>query len=208
MLSTLLPLLLALRLTKAYDATLSFATNPTVENRTIDEIYQAALAEGGQVTLWHGGDEKNQQDALKTAFEARFPGVSLNVTVDLSKYHDVNLDQQLANNNVYVDSIILQTLHDFPRWKRAGALLPYAPNNFERIYPAFRDSESAYYGYTVFFWSTIWNTEKLQSGGPTSWDDFLEPQLKNKLVLTYPNDDDAVLYAFYLMYALPAIASF
>ena len=71
-----------------------YASNSTYEQetRSIDEIYQAALAEGGVVTLWHGGDEKNRQDVLKQAFEARFPNITLNVTVDLSKYHDGNLD--------------------------------------------------------------------------------------------------------------------
>lgn len=83
-----------------------------VETRSLDQIYQAALQEGGAVTVWHGGDESNQQDSLKSAFEARFPGMTMNVTVDLSKYHDGNIDQQLATGNVYVDSVILQTLHD------------------------------------------------------------------------------------------------
>ena len=119
-------------LVSAYDVQLGFNTPPAVvENRTIDEIYQAALNEGGSVTLWHGGDEKNQQDTLKRLFETRFPGMTLNVTVDLSKYHDVNLDRQLATNNVYVDSVLLQTLHDYPRWKAEGALLKYQPLGFE-----------------------------------------------------------------------------
>jgi ABC-type glycerol-3-phosphate transport system substrate-binding protein len=121
----------ATSLVSAYNPQLGFNTPVEVENRTIDEIYQAALAEGGTVTVWHGGDESNQQNSLKTAFEARFPGMTLNITVDLSKYHDVNLNQQLATNSVYVDSIILQTLNDFPRWKEEGALLSYKPLGYE-----------------------------------------------------------------------------
>ena len=104
------------------------------ETRSLDEIYEAAVAEGGVVTLWHGGDEKTQQNFLKKAFETRFPKMTLNVTVDLSKYHDGNLDLQLAAKNVYVDSIILQTLHDYPRWKKEGVLLNYAPVNFDKVY--------------------------------------------------------------------------
>lgn len=82
-----------------------FAADVEVETRSLDEIHQEALKEGGTLTLWHGGyvslesriktvltpcfrDEKNQQDGLKQQFEARFPGMTLNVTVDLSKYHD------------------------------------------------------------------------------------------------------------------------
>jgi maltose-binding protein MalE len=122
------------------------------ETRSLDEIYQAALAEGGVVTLWHGGDEKTQQNSLKTAFEARFPKMTLNVTVDLSKYHDSNLDLQLANNNVYVDSIILQTLHDYPRWKKEGALLNYAPLNFDKVSSVFKDEDAAYSGLFIIAW--------------------------------------------------------
>jgi len=136
----------------SWAASLPNATDFERETRSLDEIYQAALAEGGVVTLWHGGDEKTQQNSLKSAFEARFPNMTLNVTVDLSKYHDVNLDAQLAADNVYVDSIILQTLHDYPRWKKQGALMNYAPLNFDKIYPVFKDAEAAYSGLLIFDW--------------------------------------------------------
>ncbi|KAM5349883.1 hypothetical protein ACJ41O_006388 [Fusarium nematophilum] len=185
-----------------YDQVLGFNSRVERENRTLDEIYKAALAEGDVVTVWHGGDEKNQQDSLKEAFEKRFPGITLNVTVDLSKYHDVRLDQQLAAGGkaVYVDSVILQTLHDYPRWNQEGVLLNYAPNGFDAVEHAFKDETAAWYGVYVFFWSNGWNTEKLRGiKPPTEYEDWLRPEFKNKLVLTYPNDDDAVLYAFYLI---------
>jgi len=35
---------------------------------------------------------------------------------------------------------------------------------------------------------------------PTAYKDFIKPEFKDKIVLTYPNDDDAVLYQFELMY--------
>lgn len=184
----------------AYDRALGFNAAPEVEKRPIDTIYKAALKEGGVVTVWHGGDETTQQDALKQAFEDAFPGMQMNLTVDLSKYHDGKIDEQLAKKNVYVDSVIIQTLHDFPRWAEEGALLNYAPLGFDQIHPAFKDSESAsWYGLTMWAWSFIWNTKKLPGTEIKEFADFLKPDFKNKLVLTYPNDDDAVLYAFDLM---------
>ncbi|GAP92155.1 putative ABC transporter [Rosellinia necatrix] len=182
----------------AYDATLGFNGAPEVETRTLDEIYKAAVAEGGVVTVWHGGDEPDQQDGLKQAFEARFPDMTLNVTVDVSKYHDGNVDRQLATGGVYVDSVILQTLHDYPRWDNEGALLHYKPLGFDALQPSFRDPRGAWYGVTIIGWSFIWNTDKV-SEGPQEFEDFLKPEFKDKLVLTYPNDDDAVLYAFDLI---------
>lgn len=176
------------------------ASNCTVEQetRSIDEIYKAALAEGGVVTLWAGGDEKNQQDFLKQGFEARFPNITLNVTVDVSKYHDGKIDQQLAAKNVYVDSVILQTLHDFPRWKKQGALLNYAPTQFDQIYPVFKDADAAYVGLFILGWGIHTDTTKTTLVA-TSYNDFTKPEFKDKIALTYPNDDDAVLYQFDLL---------
>lgn len=36
-----------------------------VETRTLEQIYAAAIAEGGQLNIRFGGDEKNQQDGSK-----------------------------------------------------------------------------------------------------------------------------------------------
>lgn len=182
----------------AYDTTFGFNRPTEIENRTIDEIYQAAMKEGGVVTCWHGGDETNQQNALKEAFENTFPGMTLNVTVDVSKFHDGNIDRQLATNGLYVDSVILQTLHDYPRWDQEGALLRYQPLDFYKIDPSFRDVRGAWHGVSIFSWTFVWNTDKVEQG-PQEFEDFLKPEFKDKLVLTYPNDDDAVLYAFDLM---------
>ncbi|KAG5660882.1 hypothetical protein KAF25_002525 [Fusarium avenaceum] len=184
----------------AYDTLLDFHSAPEVETRSINEIYKAALKEGGVVTSWFGGDEKNQQDAVKKAFEAAFPGITLNLTVDLSKYHDGKIDEQLAGNNVYVDTVALQTTHDFPRWKEEGALLHYAPLGFDKIYPDFRDIDAAFYGYLGIAWQIIWNKDKLKGKkAPTEFPDFLAPEYKGKLALTYPNDDDAILFQFDLI---------
>ncbi|KAI3326058.1 ABC transporter [Xylariaceae sp. AK1471] len=182
----------------AYDTTFGYNGAPSVENRTIDEIYAAAVAEGGIVTAWHGGDETYQQDSLKQAFEAKFPNMTLNITVDVSKYHDGNIDRQLTTGGVYVDSVILQTLHDYPRWDQEGALLHYIPLNYYDVYPSFRDLRGAWHGVEIFAWSFVWNKNKI-SEGPKEFEDFLKPEFKDKLVLTYPNDDDAVLYAFDLI---------
>ncbi|KAI6756961.1 hypothetical protein HG530_011559 [Fusarium avenaceum] len=184
----------------AYDTLLGFHSTPEVETRSINDIYKAALKEGGVVTSWFGGDEKTQQDAVKKAFEAAFPGMKLNLTVDLSKYHDGKIDEMLAGKNVYVDTVALQTVHDFPRWKEEGALLHYAPLGFDKIYPDFRDIDAAFYGYVGLAWQIIWNKDKLKGKkAPAEFPDLLAPEYKGKLALTYPNDDDAILFQFDLI---------
>ncbi|KAI3398366.1 hypothetical protein diail_9458 [Diaporthe ilicicola] len=152
-----------------------------VEDRTLDKIHKAALAEGEQL----------RETICRT----------LNLTVDLSKYHDTRVNEQTAANSVYVDSIIIQTLHNFPRWASEDALLEYAPLGFDRIHPEFESNDTATYcGLLILAWAGMWNSQQLASvEASVEWKDWPRPEFKDKLVLTYHNDDDAVLFAFTLM---------
>ena len=93
-----------------------------IESRSLDQIHKEALKEGGALVIYAGGDTPNQLDGIKTAFEKRFPGMTLEVVVDYSKVHNARLDQQFADGKVVADVVQLQTLQDFPRWRREGRL--------------------------------------------------------------------------------------
>ncbi|MFC4455183.1 ABC transporter substrate-binding protein [Deinococcus sonorensis] len=165
---------------------------------TLPELYQAALKEGGTLQVLAGGDELNQQDGTVQAFKAAFPGVNVNIRVDLSKYHEGRIDQQLASKNVYTDVAMLQTLHDFDRWKAEGALQPYKPVGWNHVAPKFKDADGAYTGMLIFSFSNVSNSAATPGNqAPLDAIDYLDPKWKGKIVLVYPNDDDAVLYQFY-----------
>lgn len=123
-----------------------------METRSLDEAYQAALAEGGVVT----------------AFETRFPGMTLNVTVDLSKYHETSCDALLASKAPnYVDAIYLQAVHDFPRWAREGRPLSYAPAGLNKLHDAAKDVEgAAWYGLFLYHWALVWNGTPTNGASP------------------------------------------
>lgn len=113
------------------------------EKRGMDELYRAALKEGGRLVVYAGGDTPEQQNGIKAAFEKRFPGITLDTVVDYSKVHDARIDQQLADKNVAADVVQLQTLQDYPRWKAEGVLLPYKPIGWDKIYKDFKDPDGA-----------------------------------------------------------------
>lgn len=178
---------------------LSFSTLAATpqENRSLNDIYKSALKEGGVVTLYAGGDTPGQQDGMKKAFEQRFPGMTLNVIVDYSKYHDARIDNQLTTNTLIPDVVQLQTLQDFPRWKEEGVLMNYKPSAWNKIWPEFRDKDGAWTGIFVDAFSNVINSHFLQEKEwPREASDYLRPDLKGKIVVTYPNDDDAVLFWF------------
>ena len=169
------------------------------EARTLDQLYQAALKEGGKLRIYAGGDTATQQDGTKAAFKAQFPDIDLTMIVDYSKFHDARVDTQLATGTLVPDVVQLQTLQDFPRWKAEGALLPYKPAGFSRIHPAFKDPDGAWTGIFVDAFSTIYNVEQAGATPPMTARDLLDPRWKGRIVSTFPNDDDAVLYLYKLI---------
>ncbi|MFJ9742033.1 ABC transporter substrate-binding protein [Streptomyces sp. NPDC101166] len=170
------------------------------ENKSLDQLYREAKAEGGTLTVYAGGDTATQQDGNKATFEKAFPGITLNIVVDYSKLHDARIDNQLTTGTLVPDVVQLQTLQDFPRWKHDGVLLPYRPAGFSRVHPAFKDPDGAWTGIFVDAFSTIYNIDKVGAKQvPTTARDLLDRRLKGKIVSTFPNDDDAVLYLYKLI---------
>jgi ABC-type Fe3+ transport system substrate-binding protein len=163
-------------------------------------LYARAKAEGGTLTAYMGGDAPAQWDALQKAFTQQFPGIKLNIVVDLSKYHDARIDNQLANGALVPDVAILQTLQDFDRWKKEGVLLRYAPVGADKIFPNAKDAAGYWTG--VFyggFGAMISKSELHGTASSFKATDLLNPQFKDKLIFTWPNDDDAVLFGFKLL---------
>ena len=121
--------------------------------------------------------------------------------MDYSKNHGPRIDVQLANSHLVPDLVMLQTLQDFPRWKKQGVLLQYKPRSWDAIYPEFKDPEGYYTGAFVIAFSNCVNRYLLPdpSSWPTEAADYLRPDLKGKITLTYPNDDDAVLFLYKLI---------
>jgi ABC-type Fe3+ transport system substrate-binding protein len=170
---------------------------PAPESRSFDELHKEALAQGGKLVVYAGGDLPNGLAANEQAFKARFPGMDIRILVDFSKYHDARIDYQLARGRPECDVAHLQTLHDFDRWKAEGRLLAYKPIGWDQVYADFRDPDGAYVAVNVFCFSNIFNTKQVQEAeAPREALDYLKPQWKGRLVLTYPHDDDAVLYQF------------
>jgi ABC-type glycerol-3-phosphate transport system substrate-binding protein len=114
---------------------------------SMDELYQAARSEGTVVI--YGGGPATWYDPWVKKFEARFPGVKVAVKAGSSKIHADDIDAQIRAGKLQVDTAILQTVQDYERWKRAGVLLAFKPDGFEKIADEWKDKDGVYVGVTV-----------------------------------------------------------
>lgn len=173
------------------------ASTTEVESRTLEEMHQAALAEGGQLTVYGGGDLPNGAAGLEQAFMHRFPGMKIRILVDRSKFQGVRIDNQLARKELQPDVVHILAYQYYFRWRDQGHLLPYKPLDWNQVNPEYRDSEAFWTPTAIYAFSTYVNTSLIPvDQAPRDWIDFLDPSLKGKIALTYPNDDDSVLYQF------------
>ncbi|MGW1072077.1 ABC transporter substrate-binding protein [Streptomyces sp. NPDC002537] len=181
--------------TAAVAPTAHRASTGASEDEQLQKLYKDAVAEGGRLVVYAGGDKPGQADYLKNAFVKQFPKMKVDTVVDFSKNHDARLDNQIAEHKVVADVVHLQTLDDFPRWKKEGALEQYKPVGWNKVYDRIKDKDGYYTGLFFFAFADVTATT-LGDNAPVEAEDFLKPEFRNKLVFTYPNDDDAVLYYF------------
>lgn len=162
------------------------------EGRSLAELYAAAQAEGGTLTVYAGGDFAAQQDGTAKAFRAAFPKIDFQVVVDYSKYHNVRIDRQLRDGALVPDVTHLQTTFDFDRWKAQGVLMPYRPAGFAQVYEGFKDPDAHFVAIGTFAFSYMHAT----GGGPATPKDLVDPQWRGRIASAYPQDDDATLFLF------------
>ena len=168
----------------------------TATAQSIDQLYQAAQNEGA-LSL-NGGGPASLYEPWVREFEQRFPGIKVKLAADFSNVLAPIIDKEMAEKRLSVDLTTFQTLQDYARWKKQGALLAFKPEGWEQIHPTFKDPEGEYVGVAVYALSYAHNTKAVtQDELPRSALDFLKPQFKGKVITTYPNDDDVTLYLFH-----------
>ncbi|KAI5360228.1 hypothetical protein Slin14017_G097890 [Septoria linicola] len=169
----------------------AYSSQVALDTRTLQEIYEVARQEEGALQVFWGGDAGSQGDGVRQAFAQAYPDVKLNLTVDLSKYHDNRIDRAHLEGIHVADVAVLQTLQDFRRWKSEDKLLNYKPATFEDIIYAQGISS---------FGTFLFDTTKINASDvPSSFESIPDKKFKSKLILTYPNDDDAIAYLFSLI---------
>ncbi len=171
---------------------------PLARAESIDQLYEKAKVEGALVFYTGGGP--GGAKATEEAFEKRFPGIAVTAKGNFSNVLDREIDQQIKDHKVTADFVTFQTVQDFGRWDRAGALMHFKPEGFDQIPAGMKDKDGAWVAMNAIPIFYGYNPDKVSAADvPKSALDFLKPKFRGKLVTAYPADDDATLYNFDLI---------
>jgi ABC-type Fe3+ transport system substrate-binding protein len=163
--------------------------------QSIDALYEKAKLEK-TVALYGAGPSDPFRRWIED-FQKQYPGVTVAFTGDLSNALDKKIEQQLDDKTMEADVGIFQTIQDFIRWKKVGALMLFKPEGFDQIDAAFKDADGAFTTVSVNMVTYAYNTQAVAAADvPKSALDFLKPLFAGKLITTDPSDDDAGLMAF------------
>jgi ABC-type Fe3+ transport system substrate-binding protein len=165
---------------------------------SLDELYEKAKPEGALVLYTGAGPAAAK--AAAEAFEKRFPGIAVTPKGGFSNVLDAEIDQQLKVNKVVTDFVQFQTIQDYHRWDKSGALMRFKPEGFDQVLPAMKEKDGAWVAVNAIPMLYGYNSEKVQDVDvPKSALDFLKPIFRGEIVTVYPTDDDATLYNFDLI---------
>ena len=163
--------------------------------KSMDALYEKAKLE--KTVVLYGAGPTGSHDRWIKDFEQRFPGVTVAFTGGLSTSLNQRIERQLASGPMETDLAILQTIQDFGKWKKAGALLLFKPEGFDAIDSAYKDEDGAFTAVSVNTIVYAHNTNLVPSVDvPTSALDFLKSRFQGGLITTDPTEDDAGLAVF------------
>src|SRR5262245_20629905 len=165
---------------------------------TMDELYAKAKQE--KTLVLYGAGPTGSHDRWVKDFQERYPGVTVQLTGGLSTALNKKVEEQLARGKMETDLAIFQTIQDFSKWKRAGALMMFKPEGSDTIDPAYKDEDGAFTAVSVNTIVYAYNTRLVAPADvPKSALDFLKPVFQSKLITVDPSEDDAGLAVFNLI---------
>ena len=162
---------------------------------SMDALYAKAKLE--KTVVLYGAGPTGSHDRWIKDFEQRFPGVTVTFTGGLSTDLNQRIERQLASGTVETDLAILQTIEDFGKWKKAGALLAFKPEGSDAIDPAYKDEDGTFTAVSINTIVYAYNTNLVPpADAPTSALDFLKRRFQGGLITTDPTQDDAGFAVF------------
>lgn len=155
------------------------------------ELYDAARKEG-TLGWWTAHYALPAAERQRAAFEAKYPGVKVDLQRKTAQVLFRQLDQELrAGLKPSVDIFDSTDEAHYVDLKKRGLLAQYKPSGLDVVQADLRKLENAddYYQLGALGFVLInYNSDKIsQTDVPKTWKDLLDPKWKGKIALGHPN---------------------
>jgi iron(III) transport system substrate-binding protein len=158
------------------------------------ELVAAAQAEGKVV--YYTALDLQVSAKLGKAFEARHPGISVQVERGGAERVYQRVDQEYASGIHAVDAIDSTDITHFVDWKRRGMLGAYVPQDVARWPADQRDSDGYYATHRALLLVVAYNTRLVAADqAPRSYADLLDAKWRGKIVKAHPSYAGTILTA-------------
>lgn len=127
-------------------------------------------------------------EKLGKAFEAAYPGISVQIERSGSERLFQRIDQEFASNIRAADVInTSDASHTIP-WKKNGWLAAFVPEDVAKYFPAeYRDPDGMYAHTRIWLSSMAYNTNLVKpEDAPKGFADLLDPRWAGKMVKGHP----------------------
>jgi iron(III) transport system substrate-binding protein len=163
------------------------------------ELIAAAKKEGKAV--WYTSVDLKVAEEIAKRFEAKYPGVSVQVERTGAERVLQRITQEYASNIHAVDVVNSSDASHLQLWKDKGMLAAYVPEDVAKYYPPeHKDPDGMYASFRVFLCVIAYNTSLVKKDeAPKSFADLLLPKWKGKIVKAHPGYSGTIMTATFQM---------
>jgi iron(III) transport system substrate-binding protein len=168
---------------------------PPAPEKITPALIEAAKKEGKVV--YYTSIEVQVAEKVAKAFEAKFPGVSVQVERSGSERIFQRIGQEYSSRIYAADVISTSDAAHFVLWKRDGWLAPYVPDDVAAHFPKDQqEPDGTYTPWRVSLSVMGYNTKLVKpEDAPKSLTDLLDPKWSGKIVKAHPSYSGTILTA-------------
>jgi iron(III) transport system substrate-binding protein len=157
------------------------------------EMIEAAKKEGSVV--WYTATDVQVSEKVGSAFEAKYPGIKVQVERSGSERVFQRISQEYGSNIHKADVIETSDAVHFILFKRQGWLQPAVPSDVAKSWPAqVKDPDGQFAAYRAHLSVIGYNTTQVKKeDDPKSHADLLDPKWRNRIVKAHPGYSGTIM---------------
>jgi iron(III) transport system substrate-binding protein len=166
------------------------------EPTTVTPALVAAAQKEGKA-VWYTSVELETAEKVGKAFEAKYPGVTVQVERSGAERNFQRITQEYSSGIHEADVVNSSDAAHFVLWKRQGWLAPFVPEDVAKYFPPNqRDPDGMYATWRMTLSPMAYNTKLVKAeDAPKSYADLLDPKWAGKIVKAHPGYSGTILTA-------------